>query len=246
MHVASVDLRSYRGEPPDERHPFVQIVLPVAGQFEIEVGGHQNALSRVTGTLVHKHTSHTLSSTGLNRSLVLDIDEQTISPQLLDRFCASPFFEIGPRTSRLSQHIASALQQGEADEKSGAKWAPILIETLSNGKPDTATRLRSLRSLVEIDPFMPWSLECMAGHADISVSRLQALFRDIFDSSPHLWLATLRMDKICALLSGSSLPIAEIADRAGFSDQTALTRAMKKAMGTTPAAYRREKFASGQ
>lgn len=246
MHAASVDLRSYRGEPPDERHPFVQIVLPVAGHFEIDVGGHQTALTPTTGTFIHKQTSHALSTSGLNRSLILDIDEQLVSAQMLDRFSCRPFFDIGPRTARLSRHMAAVLQTGEQDETSLASWAPILVESLAGGKADTLTRLRSLRALVEIDPFMHWSLERMADHADISVSRLQATFRDHFDDTPHLWLATLRMNKICALLSGSSLPIAEIADRAGFSDQTALTRAMKKAMGTTPAAYRRDVFASRQ
>jgi AraC-like DNA-binding protein len=79
----------------------------------------------------------------------------------------------------------------------------------------------------------------MASEVEISTSRLHALFLDYFDARPHALLADIRMKKICALLSGSSLPIAEIATRAGFSDQTALTRAMKKSLGTTPAAYRR-------
>jgi len=239
MHDASVHLRSYRGNPPDESHPFVQIVLPVAGTFEIDVGGRQSALSRSTGTLIYRQTSHELSSSGFNRSLILDIDERTISAQLLDKFSSSPFFEIGQRTAMLSRHMSDVLQKGEQYETSGNVWAPILIESLADGKTDTLTRLCSLRAMIEIDPFMPWSIERMADHVGVSLSRLQTVFRDQFDETPHLWLANLRMEKICRLLSNSPLPIAEIADRAGFSDQTALTRAMKNAMGTTPAAYRR-------
>ena len=43
-----------------------------------------------------------------------------------------------------------------------------------------------------------------------------------------------------AWLAQSALPIAEIALRAGFSEQSALTRAMRKECGQTPVAYRRQ------
>lgn len=87
--------------------------------------------------------------------------------------------------------------------------------------------------------FFPWTIETLASCTAISDSRLHALFLEEFGLSPHRWLAELRLDKVCALLRQSTLPIAEIALRAGFSDQTALTRAMRNAMGETPAAYRR-------
>ena len=79
----------------------------------------------------------------------------------------------------------------------------------------------------------------LASCETISDSRLHALFLEEFGLPPHRWLAGLRMDKVCALLTNSTLPIAEIALQAGFSDQTALTRAMRNAVGETPAAYRR-------
>jgi AraC-like DNA-binding protein len=42
------------------------------------------------------------------------------------------------------------------------------------------------------------------------------------------------------LLSSTDLSIAELAYRLGYADQSALTRAMRKAIGLTPAAYRRQ------
>ncbi len=239
MQTVSVDLRSYRDETPDERHSFVQIVLPVAGQLEIDVCGLQERLSPSKGVLVHKNTSHTQTSNVVNRSLVVDMDEQTVGADILDKFSSGPFIDLSPRTTRLTQYMHSMMQNGEENAKAAQAWAPMLVESLACETPDVTSRLSALKALVEIDPFIPWSLERMADHADISVSRLHAIFREQFDETPHFWLSDIRMEKICALLAGSSLPIAEIADRAGFSDQTALTRAMKGAKGTTPAAYRR-------
>lgn len=239
MQTVSVDLRSYRDETPDERHSFVQIVLPVAGQLEIDVCGLQERLSPSKGVLVHKNTSHTQTSNVANRSLVVDLDEQTVGADVLHKFSSGPFIDLSARTIRLTRYMNSVMQSGEGNAKTAEVWAPLLVESLAGETPDVTSRLSALKALVEIDPFMPWSLERMADHADISVSRLHAIFREQFDETPHLWLSDIRMEKICALLAGSSLPIAEIADRAGFSDQTALTRAMKRAKGTTPAAYRR-------
>lgn len=246
MPTVSVDLRSYRGQTPDERHPFVQIVLPLSGQLDIDVGGRQQRLSPLKGALVHKGTSHTQVATGLNRSLIVDVHEQAVSAKMLDTFSSNSFFDIQPRTTRLTHYMHGMLQRGEQNAKASIAWAPILIASLTDESPDVLSRVSLLRTLVEIDPFMPWSLERMAEQAEISVSRLHAIFREQFDETPHLWLADIRMRRICDYLTNTPLPIAEIADKAGFSDQTALTRAMKKAMGTTPAAYRREFSAPSQ
>ncbi len=239
MQTTSVDLRSYRHETPRECHPFVQIVLPVAGLLDIDVCGHQDRLSPSKGVLVHRNASHTQVSRVPNRSLVVDVDEQKVSAQILDRFSSRPFIPLSPQTMRLSHYMHQMIQAGETDAKACDAWAPILIASLAGEYPDVISRLHVLKALVEIDPFMPWSLERMAHHAGISASRLHAIFREQFDETPHAWLCDIRMKKICALLATSTLPIAEIADKAGFSDQTALTRAMRRANGTTPAAYRR-------
>lgn len=246
MPAVSVDLRSYDGESPDERHSFVQLVLPLSGHLEIDVCGRQQRLSPLKGALVHRDTSHSQTSAGLNCSLIVDVTEQALSAQILDTFSSRPFFDIKPRTSRLKHYMHGMLQRGEQNAKASTAWAPFLIASLTDESPDILSRVSLLRTLVEIDPFMPWSLERMAEQAEISVSRLHAIFREQFDETPHLWLTDIRMRKICEDLADTRLPIAEIADRAGFSDQTALTRAMKNAMGTTPAAYRREFSAPSQ
>jgi AraC-like DNA-binding protein len=80
----------------------------------------------------------------------------------------------------------------------------------------------------------------MARAAGVSVSRLHGLFREELASSPHAWLLAHRIGRACEWLASTATPIAEIALRAGFSEQSALTRALRKATGMTPAAYRRE------
>jgi AraC-like DNA-binding protein len=79
----------------------------------------------------------------------------------------------------------------------------------------------------------------MARSAGLSVSRLHALFRTELDTSPHAWLRDVRLARARAWLAETARPIADIALAAGFSDQSALTRALRDATGMTPGAYRR-------
>ncbi|HVR53548.1 MAG TPA: helix-turn-helix domain-containing protein, partial [Pseudorhodoferax sp.] len=57
--------------------------------------------------------------------------------------------------------------------------------------------------------------------------------------TPAAWLQQLRLERVREALVTTNRPIAELALAAGYADQNALTRAMRRATGTTPAAIRR-------
>ena len=124
-----------------------------------------------------------------------------------------------------------------------------LLDTLGMGAPRPASRLAALLARIELDPGLPWTTETMARAANLSVSRLHALFREELDASPHGWLLDCRLKRACTLLGATDRPVAEIALATGFSEQSALTRAMRRMLDTTPAAYRaqhREKRSKAQ
>ena len=73
----------------------------------------------------------------------------------------------------------------------------------------------------------------------VSASVLHERFRLITGHAPIEYLQSVRLDEAERLLRASRLSIAEIALRVGFSDQTALTRALKRRRGVTPGAVRR-------
>jgi AraC-like DNA-binding protein len=119
-------------------------------------------------------------------------------------------------------------------------WVPLLLDTLALDAPRPASRLAALLARIEAAPGLAWSTASMANSVGCSVSRLHALFREELDASPHAWLLERRLQRACEWLASTDLAIAEIALRAGFSEQSALTRALRKATGMTPAAYRRQ------
>jgi transcriptional regulator GlxA family with amidase domain len=79
----------------------------------------------------------------------------------------------------------------------------------------------------------------LARECGLSVSHFTRTFRKSFGMSPCRWLLERRIDHSKVLLVTSDLPIADIAIRSGFSDQTAFTRAFGRIVGDSPGRWRR-------
>lgn len=81
----------------------------------------------------------------------------------------------------------------------------------------------------------------IAAAADIEPSRLTVHFRRLHRVPIGSYVRRLRLEWAADRLVATKLPIARIAVEAGFTDQAHLTRAFKRATGSTPAAYRRSR-----
>jgi AraC-like DNA-binding protein len=239
-------LRSY-GEPtaPD-RHDFGQLVLPLSGALLLEVEGRQGMLDPLRAGFVAPGAWHAQHGDAGNRSIIVDIGAGALAEETAGRLYERPFAPLGPAARKLVEFMALMADGGAGAAPSVVNgWVPLLLDTLVQDAPRPASRLAALRAQVEAAPGQAWQLEAMARAAGVGVSRLHALFREELDTSPHAWLLAHRLACAREWLASTGLPIAEIALRAGFSEQSALTRAMRKASGMTPAAYRRQHRPAG-
>jgi AraC-like DNA-binding protein len=254
MH-SSVDLhlRSYGALGEPDRHDFAQLVLPLSGTLLLDVEGRQGRLDPLHAGFVSPGAWHAQGGDAANRSIIVDLKQlgpgQLDPGQLdlgrgaddsrLERLFERPFAPLVPAARKLIEFMGLMAGAGSAPPSVVQGWVPLLLDTLALDAPRPASRLAALLARIEADPGLAWGTEAMARTAGLSVSRLHGLFREELDSSPHAWLAARRIERACEWLASTCLPIAEIAQRAGFSEQSALTRAMRKATGLTPGAYRR-------
>ncbi len=74
----------------------------------------------------------------------------------------------------------------------------------------------------------------LATLAEMSPSHFLVMFRQSAGMSPHRYIMQCRLERAQELLQQSALPIAEVARLTGFSDQSHLTRSMRRYMGMTP------------
>jgi len=231
-------LRSYGATRDSDRHAYAQVVLPVSGEVALEIEGRQGRLDPLHAALVAPGAWHSQYSQVANRSLILDIQAEAFEHGAWRELLARPFTGIGPAARKLVEFMGILAQAQPVAPKLVQGWAPLLLDTLGAGAPQPASRLAALVARIELEPGLPWTTETMARAVGLSVSRLHALFREELGASPHRWLLDCRLARACALLEGSDRPVAEIALATGFSEQSALTRAMRRVLDTTPKAYR--------
>jgi AraC family transcriptional regulator len=118
-----------------------------------------------------------------------------------------------------------AATRREAGVRRRATRAPSWLhaaEELLRTRLEDCVRLRELADLVGVHPV-----------------HLARVFRAHYGVSVGEYGRRLRLDWAAAEVARSDMPLARIAARAGFADQSHFTRLFKGRVGTTPAAYRR-------
>lgn len=233
----SLEVRRYDRENPDHRHDHTQLVLPVHGRMDINVDGREGCIDPSLAALVLPGSAHSQLTHADSRFLVLDCAATTLQALNLERLADRIYVPVSPATRRL---IEFADLIGNTQLAAGAsQLGPLLLSSLMSDSSGSTSPMALLISRLRANPGADWSNEVMAQAANMSLSQLHQRFRRLFAKSPQAWLTDLRIQEAQRWLRSSSLSIVEIALRAGFSDQAALTRTMQRVSATTPAAYRK-------
>lgn len=236
----SIAVRSYGRQSTADTHDFAQIVLPLAGELTMDIAGREAMVDRKVAAYVDAGSRHDQVSDGINRSLILDLHPRDLDAMTADRLASRPFTSLTPEATNLIDYMGALLARERLLPHKLHLWVPLLVDALLGDEPQLSSRLAGLRAAVEENLSKNWTVENMAERVGVSASRLHAIFQETLGKSPRVWLTDLRLERVCRLLSSTDLSIAELAYRFGYADQSALTRAMRKATGMTPAAYRRQ------
>lgn len=129
--------------------------------------------------------------------------------------------------------------------------SPIAIEMLTaelaavfaraaSGRPTTAVPpwLTALRERLADDPGSPPTLEELANVAGVSRAHVARAFRDHFGCTVGDHLRAIRARRARELLLHTDVPLARVAYRAGYADQSHMTREARLWLGTTPGRLR--------
>lgn len=229
-------IKSYEGEHRPHAHAFAQLVLPIQGGMQLELEG-RGELRLHTGlaALVTPDCGHAQLSAPDSRFLVIDCATDWLPARTLDQALRQPGLPIPPAARQLITF--AELTPAAALTQHASELIRLLLHSLTITVPASAFEL--LLARVEAQPAGDWTNAAMANLAGVGLSRLHLLFHERFGQTPQAWLTDLRLRQAQRWLGDSRLPIVEIALRVGFSDQAALTRAMTRRQGISPAAWRR-------
>lgn len=92
---------------------------------------------------------------------------------------------------------------------------------------------------VHAQPSVPWTLESLASLAGQSRSVFASRFRESLGTTPMQYVAESRIELGRQLLLQGTLSVAQVAERTGYADEAAFSKAFKRLVGVGPGRYRR-------
>ena len=248
MRVTDLSLRSYRDTAVTHSHDFHQIVLALAGALEIEVAGHAGRAEASAMVAVAPGRPHSFRASGPNRFLVIDWQAGPREGETLQRLMSAcerhPYFPVDPRLLPLLRFLEGVCADGSLGGEERGEWGRLLLGRLGAGIERRSyvltRRLDRALAFMEARKAQAITMAEIATAAHTSAGHLHALFQRELGRTPIRHLAEIRLDHAMRLLSESDLSIAAVAAASGYGDQSALTRALHRRRGITPARYRQD------
>jgi AraC-like DNA-binding protein len=94
-------------------------------------------------------------------------------------------------------------------------------------------------ALLHESPGRAWTVDELAERVGLSRSALAQRFTDLLGQAPIQYLTRWRLTIAAQRLRNEHASLARIAEDSGYESEAAFNRAFKRALGTTPAAWRR-------
>ncbi len=236
-------------------HEHHQIVVGVRGEANLSIDGNGSHLDDSRACLVPTEARHDYCGDNRNHVLVIDLNPRLpaiYSPANAAYDRLAPLFE-RPRTLHLDnrlqgmiQFAASEFDRAPANDVMKHHLAASILHCMAE-RLNERPKMVSSRHAIRTDQIKHYILNNLhrkirvrdlAAVACLSASRFHEIFRDATGVTPHQFLLQTRLERASQLLVSTTLPIAEVGYRTGFSSQSALTNALRKHRDTTPTQLR--------
>jgi len=236
-----LDLRSYRAEIDSHSHDHHQLVLPLNGSLEIEIGGRGGRVESRSAAVIHSGETHCFRADGRNRFIVADLPSETASE--FDNL--PPFLPLTRDALDYSAFLGRMLSRRGMDDAVQHAGCDLLLNLLieRRGSTDTELDRRVLRARDYIDRHFaePIRLSTLGGLAHLSRRQLNALFQRQLGCTPSDYLIQRRMEHARALLIGSDDSIQRVAEQCGYSNLAAFSDRFRRHFHCAPSRYRSSK-----
>jgi AraC family transcriptional regulator len=231
---------------PKHEHAHATVALVVRGGFAGRYGSGEQDCDATTAIVEPEGSPHA-NRFGARATRVVTIcapDASTRAfPSEVRAVFRRPALRRSPRTHVLAARLDLELRRPDAMTDLAVEG--LALEALASlARDQVAERVEHahVAAALEVvhDRFAErLSMADIAAEVGVHPVHLARLFRQAMHTTLGAYQRRLRVEWAARQLSTTATPIAVVADRAGFTDQSHFGRVFRAATGTTPAAYRR-------
>ena len=235
------------GPGPDEQADQTQVVLPLAGVFEVHYGREAMLADAASVVVFGAEHSHRVAhpATGGDRSMVMmyvpEVAEDALGE---DRPRGGA---VGSRVHLGARALVSGLAGDAIDDLQAEEMALRLLDLISadlhgldgyRPAPHQRDRIERVRALLAVEPERKWRLEELARAVHCSPFHLARQFRALTGSSISRHLLGLRLAVALQRLAEGERDLAGLAADLGFASQSHFGARFRSAFGVPPGRFR--------
>jgi AraC-like DNA-binding protein len=242
MH-SILSLRHYSDELIAHSHGHAQIVFGLSGRLEFEVEGHGSLLRGQQLLVIPSGSHHACESREGSDCMVFDVPDGDWLHSRLgshaengQRLLDSP--QILSLASSQQQLLSWLVNSPIDDPVIAGQGAALLLASLASTLATQTERnelpLASLDRYIDQHAAHPLQVLDLARLSGLSAARFHARFQQQTGQTPMDYVRNRRLQLAMQLLRDTGLPVGEVAQRVGYSSQSAFTAALARHFGTTP------------
>lgn len=229
--MAAFSFRSYHAEAAAHRHGFHQLVLPCTGSLELEIDGRGGRVAGAGAAFVGAGERHAFEARGPNRFLILDLPSTHAGP-FAAALAARRFVPLQARARALLGCLGDAPPRRD---EAARVWARLLLDALHDGARASADAgLRAAHALITGEPERALASTQLAQVAGLSRAQFYRGFSARYGIGPAALRRERRLALALARLRESDASIAQVAGEVGYSEHSALTRALRRSRLDSP------------
>jgi AraC family transcriptional regulator len=258
----------YRDQPPNEAfqppltHHSLVLFIRTPKEFELQCDAVNRVVPPRTGSILvvpagsparwrwssHSDSLHVFLEPGVIARVAaewFDLDPARVSVPPLDGL---DFPQLRAAMLAVNDELTADAPGGRLAAESLANLLAVhLIRTTSAPRPPVGRtagalpqgKLRAVVEYIEEHLDTGLTLEQMAAAAHLSAYHFARQFKAATGQPPHQYVIARRVERSQQLLQGvGDYPLAEVAARAGFSDQSVFCLHFKRLVGVTPRQFR--------
>lgn len=228
-------------------HAPASLSIVLAGKYLEQSDGKTHARASSTVVFHPPQESHAVEFESEVRILSVEVGDERLA-QLREH----PFVFDEPASCRTEtiNSLGRRLYQEclRMDAAAALSIEGLILELLAEAARCRSTRARRgsppwlmrARDFLHANFAAPFTLTEVADVSGVHPVHLSRAFRENFGCTVGEYVRRLRVEFACLQITRTDAPLSQIAQAAGFADQSHLNKIFKQLQGTTPAAYRRD------